>query len=188
MKFEDDFFRQESALEKVIRDYWILLDPHDCTISIDGSIDVSGSVKFPEASNFMTELPLTFNRVSGNFDCARLGLTSLKGSPIEVGGDFDCSFNKLDSLEFAPRKVNGIFTFDNLVRDISQVNSNFSQVVLLQLKDNNESPLFPEIMHHSDYLSVIFKYQNYYNIWNGDGSLQFENWNILIEDVLNGLE
>lgn len=188
MIIENDFFKQECQLEKIIRDYWIILDPKDCNITSEGTVDVSGNVKFPEGFSFMTELPLTFNKVSGNFDCAGVGLTSLKGSPIEVGGDFNCSFNKLDSLEFAPRKVKGIFTFDNLVRDISHVNSNFSQVIILRLTDDETSPLLPEIIKNSEYLSILFKYMNYYNIWNDDGSLHNENWNILIEDILNGLE
>lgn len=188
LKFGDDFFKQESELEKIIREYWITLNPQECTIAADGSVDVSGSVKFNKASSFITELPLTFNKVSCSFDCSRLSLTSLKGSPIEVGGDFDCSFNNLTSLEFAPKKVNGVFTFDNTVHDISTVNSNFSKVVLLQLTDDKSSPLLPEIMKYSDHLSILFKYMNYYNIWNSDGSLQHENWCILIEDILNGLE
>jgi len=188
LEFGDDFYKQESELEKIIRDYWIHLNPQECTIADNGSVDVSGSVKFIKASSFITELPLTFNKVSGNFDCSRLSLTSLKGSPIEVGGDFDCSFNNLTSLEFVPKKVNGVFIFDNMVHDISTVKSSFARVMLLQLTDDKSSPLLPEVIKYSDHLSILFKYMNYYNAWNTDGSLHPENWNILIEDILNGLE
>ena len=50
---------------------------------------------------------INFGKVTGKFDCSRLGLTSLKGAPTEVGVDFKCSNNKLTSLEGAPQKVGG---------------------------------------------------------------------------------
>ena len=57
---------------------------------------------------------INFGKVTGRFDCSRLGLTSLKGAPTEVGVDFKCSNNKLTSLEGAPQKVGGSFEcYDN---------------------------------------------------------------------------
>ena len=44
------------------------------TINGDGSIDVDGDVNF--YSKGLTELPLTFNKVSGYFSCANNQLTS----------------------------------------------------------------------------------------------------------------
>ena len=52
---------------------------------------------------------INFGKITGNFDCSGLGLTSLKGAPQEVGGWFDCSENQLTSLEGAPREVEGWF-------------------------------------------------------------------------------
>ena len=48
---------------------------------------------------------INFGRVTGNFDCFELGLTSLEGAPQEVGGWFTCSINNLTSLEGAPQEV-----------------------------------------------------------------------------------
>ena len=70
------------------------------TINPDGSIDVDGDVYL--INKGLTELPLTFNKVTGDFDCRFNRLTSLKGSPRWVGGDFNCHNNKLTSLEFSP--------------------------------------------------------------------------------------
>ena len=77
------------------------------TINNDGSIDVNGDV---DLSRFeLTELPLRFNKVTGNFHCGYNNLTSLKGSPGWVGGYFICSRNELTSLEFSPDYVGGWF-------------------------------------------------------------------------------
>jgi hypothetical protein len=77
------------------------------TINPDGSIDVVGNVNF--FNKGLTELPLTFNRVSGDFDCSHNNLTSLKGCPRWIGRYFSCSNNKLTSLEFSPDHIGGGF-------------------------------------------------------------------------------
>ena len=77
------------------------------TINPDGSIDVDGSVNL--SGRVLTELPLTFNKVSGYFNCGDNNLTTLKGSPRWIGGYFYCSRNKLTSLEFSPDYVDGYF-------------------------------------------------------------------------------
>jgi hypothetical protein len=77
------------------------------TINDDGSIDVNGNVDLYYME--LTELPLTFNKVTGWFDCGRNNLTSLKGSPVWVGGNFNCNYNRLPSLEFSPEYVGGHF-------------------------------------------------------------------------------
>jgi hypothetical protein len=78
------------------------------TINSDGSIDVNGDVWLYDKE--LTELPLTFNRVSGYFDCVRNRLTTLKGCPRWVGRYFDCGNNQLTSLEFSPDYVGGYFS------------------------------------------------------------------------------
>ena len=77
------------------------------TINPDGSIDVNGDVYL--WYNNLTELPLTFNKVTGWFDCGYNKLTSLKGCPRWVGGNFYCYDNDLTSLEFCPDYVGGGF-------------------------------------------------------------------------------
>jgi hypothetical protein len=72
-------------------------------VNDDGSIDVNGDVDLN--SKRLTELPLTFNKVGGYFNCGNNRLTSLKGSPRWIGGSFSCVNNKLPSLEFSPDYV-----------------------------------------------------------------------------------
>ena len=77
------------------------------TINDDGSIDVTGNVFLYKKG--LTELPLVFNKVSGNFDCGSNNLTTLKGSPRWVGGGFYCDNNRLTSLGFSPDYVGDNF-------------------------------------------------------------------------------
>ena len=77
------------------------------SINPDGSIDVNGDVVLYNRG--LVELPLTFNKVYGDFDCSINNLTTLKGSPKWVGDYFYCVNNKLTSLEFSPDYVGGYF-------------------------------------------------------------------------------
>ena len=81
------------------------------TINSDGSIDVNGNVFLYKKG--LTELPLTFNKVTGFFHCGRNNLTTLKGSPRWVGGWFVCEHNNLTNLEFSPEYVGLDFWCNN---------------------------------------------------------------------------
>jgi hypothetical protein len=76
------------------------------TINDDGSVDVDGDVDLNDCE--LTELPLTFNKVTGTFNCDDNKLTDLKGCPKSVGVFF-CGSNNLTDLEFSPEKVGGDF-------------------------------------------------------------------------------
>ena len=78
------------------------------TINPDGSIDVDDDVDLYGFD--LTELPLTFNKVTGYFDCGVNNLTTLKGCPRWVGGYFNCEDNQLTSLEFSPDYIGGYFS------------------------------------------------------------------------------
>ena len=84
-------------------------------INDDGSIDVVGDVDLCDKG--LTEFPLRFNKVTGNFICDDNQLTTLKGCPRWVGGSFACGSNKLTSLEFNPEYVGGWFSceFNDLI-------------------------------------------------------------------------
>lgn len=69
-------------------------------INEDFSIDVWGDVNI--AGHALNEIPVKFNVVTGNFDCAFNNLKSLFNSPREVGGDFSCESNHIVDLKFAP--------------------------------------------------------------------------------------
>ena len=71
--------------------------------------DYDGDLDWNILSNFVSEdkdgFIINFGKITGNFSCYNLGLTSLKGAPTEVGRDFYCNNNQLTSLEGAPKTV-----------------------------------------------------------------------------------
>jgi len=73
------------------------------TINEDGEIDVDGSVFITRSG--ITEIPVKFGKVTGDFWCERNNLTTLKNAPNWVGRDFDASENMLTDLEGSPEFV-----------------------------------------------------------------------------------
>ncbi len=65
-------------------------------INPDGSIDVEGDVVI---LIFINELPIKFNKVSGNFYCSYNNLSTLKNFPNEVCGETFLYGNPLKSLD-----------------------------------------------------------------------------------------
>jgi len=76
-------------------------------ITDKGVVNVYGDVGL---ANQMSELPVSFGLVKGDFDCNFNALTSLVGSPNHVDGSFICDNNQLTSLQGAPRYV--LYDFD----------------------------------------------------------------------------
>jgi len=79
----------------------------------DYSIDVDCHISFHSMED-LTELPIRFNIVSGDFSCSRSGLTSLEGSPKYVEGSFWChDMLQLKSLKGSPEYVKVSYDCDS---------------------------------------------------------------------------
>jgi len=76
-------------------------------ITDEGVVNVYGDVGL---ANQISELPVSFGIVHGDFDCNFNALASLVGSPDHVDGSFICNNNQLTSLQGAPRYV--LYDFD----------------------------------------------------------------------------
>ena len=77
----------------------------------DGNLG-SNDLRFFVSDNYDGFI-INFGKITGDFDCSGLDLTSLKGAPQEVGGWFGCYDNQLTSLKGAPQKVGDIFNCHN---------------------------------------------------------------------------
>ena len=84
-----------------------LYEIENWSINDQGLVDINGNVNL--SSRYLTELPLSFGKVTGNFYCNQNRLTTLEGSPRQVYKSFFCGDNKLTTLEGAPEKVGGYF-------------------------------------------------------------------------------
>jgi len=90
------------------------------TINSDNSIDVDGDVNLENKN--LVELPLKFNKASGDFDCSSNELSSLKGAPKYVGGSFHCDRNHLTSLKYSPQHINMHFNINyNFIRSLEDM-------------------------------------------------------------------
>lgn len=69
----------------------------------DGTVDVDENIDL--INKGLSELPLKFGQVNGNFLCCDNELTSLKGAPQYVSGIFSCARNKITSLEGCPKEI-----------------------------------------------------------------------------------
>lgn len=73
------------------------------TINDDLTVDVDGSVNL--MNNYLTEIPIQFGVVKGDFFCCENKLISLKGVPYEVAGTFNCAVNHLNNLNDCPQII-----------------------------------------------------------------------------------
>jgi hypothetical protein len=91
------------------------IDKSLLTLNSDRTYDYKGDLDFFELSlKSLTEIPIKFRKVKGNFWCSNNQLISLQGAPLEVGGRFWCSRNKLISLQYAPSTVGvSFFSLNN---------------------------------------------------------------------------
>ena len=113
----------EQEIHEICKRYLI----SNYSINLDGSIDVDGNVSI--ATGRLEKLPLKFNKVSGDFYCSWINLTTLEGCPKEVGDDFYCSYNKLKTLEHSPLIIGGHFyCMNNPLESLEGLNININRL------------------------------------------------------------
>lgn len=79
------------------------------SVDDQGRISCTGYVMLKPGYVHAQQLPVSFHKVLGNFDCSYGNLVTLQGSPSYVGGSFYGSMNRLESLQGAPAHVSGLF-------------------------------------------------------------------------------
>lgn len=98
--------------EQIIKDFAEKYIIGKYSINEDGSVDVTGDVKVINTSpqSKLINIPIRFNKISGDFRINGNYITSLEGCPKWVGGEFNCSANELTSLLHSPDYVGGNFS------------------------------------------------------------------------------
>lgn len=151
----NDYSQVKNWLDKMcVRNYTI---NNDLTVDVDGSVDIS--------CNHLTEIPIQFGTINGNFRCNYNRLTSLKGGPRYVENIYNADYNNITTLKYHPIDVGWSFSVDNnphLPRQINQFCSHYS-------------------------ISDLFKYQEEYGIWNSDGSFNKARYDIFLNDCNTGI-
>jgi len=195
--------RQMNQIDALCKRYNIT----EYSINADGSIDAKQHIdldSFP-----IIEIPINFRNVYGGFYCCDLPLTSLKGAPIYVQGDFHCSNTKISSLVGGPKIVDGNFSCNrsnvtNLTGIPRKIGKDFSMVgnhsLLstysgeIDLEVNGKIIMFMNynlpnlVQENQSHIRTILRYQRHFEIWNGDLTLNIDNFNILLDEINDGLE
>lgn len=180
---------EEDEIYAIIQDHWLDISSK-ITINADRSIDVLGDVRFPVFANFLTELPLKFNKVTGDFDCSALeNLNNLKGSPVEVGGTFNCAYTNIKSLKYAPKYAANLI-FDNSLESFftGNLDCNYERV---QVQSRNNYPvneIMLRFLENVDYIPLLLKYQYYFEVWNEDEGFDIIGFENLFSAVKDGLK
>lgn len=147
------------------------------SINDDGSIDVGNHVDL--SKNKLTELPLKFNRVIGNFMCGANLLTTLKGAPSYVSGYFNCNNNKLTSLKGGPIRVGGYYScVKNKLASLDYAPVIFDKFIFFKHAINWEE------------LIILNKYYPHYDVFkhfNDEVLVNMDNYDLLMEDIKEGL-
>lgn len=169
----------EADIHRLCDKYFI----RDYKINPDMSIDVNGDVRM--INRDLTELPLTFNNVYGNFNCYINKLTTLKGSPKYVGDAFKVYSNNLTSLEYSPETVEGgFYVSGNKLTTLIDIPKDIKGTISIY---NNPLPEDIVSYKNPDDIKALIKYQDEYGIWNSDGSFNKGRYDIFQKDLKAGI-
>jgi hypothetical protein len=78
------------------------------TITSEYFVDVVGDVDI--SNRGLTDIPVQFTTITGDFNCNHNNLEYTIGFPTNVGGSLDCSYNKL--VTFTPSIINSLVSVD----------------------------------------------------------------------------
>jgi len=110
---EEEQLQRTADAPKIMFKEWMdeFLKRKDIKKNADGSYDVDGDVTLMALVGDLGlgELPISFGKVTGSFECSHNYMSTLKGCPKEVGMDFRCQFNYLTSLKGCPKTIKGVF-------------------------------------------------------------------------------
>ena len=94
-------------------------DTVNITIESDGSVNIDGDVQINVADKKDAvrlvengKFTIPFGKINGNFNCQKVGLTTLANAPKIVNGTFDCTKNDLTTLVGAPQEVGRFIATD----------------------------------------------------------------------------
>lgn len=140
--------------------------------------------------------------LGSDFECIECDLTSLEGIPNIINGDLFINFNtSLKSLRHLPSKIYGDFEFtycniknfkNTKSTIIGNLNGTNNDITTLDNFPTVEGDIFlsyeslpDKIIYNRNRVKEIINNQNFYKIWNEDGSFNVKRFNIMIDDIRN---
>jgi len=141
--------------------------------------------------NRLTSLEHSPKHVGGVFHCGENQITSLVGLPNRIGRTLLCYDNRITTLVGAPEYIGG-----DLGVYINKLHNTYSGDIDIEVggKITINTSIYdivklPKMLRENlQHIKLILKYQRHFLIWNDDMSLNEENFQILIEEIKDGLE
>ena len=151
------------VVNPLLKKYFTILG--DVTIQPDHVVDIKGQIQLKKK---VKQLPVQFDRVSGDFLCQNKSLTTLIGAPRHVGGDFICYENAFTTLQGAPDYVKGSFSCGanklvSLEGAPAHVGGNF-------WGGGEGGPLLTSLVGAPSYVGGIFSFVNGLNLTSLEGA------------------
>lgn len=137
--FFNQYLQVETWLQKYRIENYIIRD--NLTVDVDGHVFL--------IAKRLSNIPIQFGIVTGEFNCSANFLTSLKGVPFHVKGDFACNQNFLKDLAYAPLEVEGHFLADNnKIVSLEGITSNLNKLVDLHRNEITSLAFLPLHIQH----------------------------------------
>ena len=93
--------------KKEIKEWFEIINNNSYTINDNLIVDVDGDVDI--SIRVLSQIPVQFGVINGNFNCNDDNLKSLEGSPEIIKGDFLCEYNQLTSLKGSPKECKNFY-------------------------------------------------------------------------------
>lgn len=149
----------------------IVEDGSKYNIDKDGYVNVNGGVNLSNLN--LTEIPIKFGKINGNFLCNRNKLTSMNGFPKEVTGSIDCSNNKIENLRGSGTICYGL---DIACNNISTLEG-FPKFKIHNITSNRTYSNPIHIIHE-----FFWKGGNYGYLFNNENIELFNDYDIIREE------
>lgn len=140
--------------------------------------------------NEIATLSFAPKTIEGSFYIHNNNLISLHGQLKRVGGSFHVSANFLNDLVGCPEYIGDILCFDNDVKlDLGTKNCIVKKIVI-QVQErvpSSEKTLPKIVIDNQDILPVIFKYNQFIDLYEIDGFFNISEFKKLLLDIKEGL-
>jgi hypothetical protein len=126
----------------------------------------------------------------GRFHVSHNRLNNFLGAPEKMWGEIYCTSNYLENLKGLPIDFEGQLFIDSSAKSLNCGDDDYKKMKLqLRILDRFGHNFMPkQILTHHMHISLIMRFQRYYEIWTSENELDASNFDGLIEDILDGLE
>jgi virulence-associated protein VapD len=124
----------------------------------------------------------------GKFDCSHNQLTDLSGMTERFMGDLYIYANNLKNLK-GFKEIDGTVHIDATTRSINTgiIDPKNMKIQIRQHAKHIHDLMPTQITDNQHHMKIVLKYQRYYEVWSDNDELNLDYFQMLIEDIEDGL-